>query len=256
MSKEIVDFTEDQLREAFTQVGLRAEDVERALKDYTRYRESELTSLSLLSYRELMAIGTDEVRGLIKKNGIEIAENIVRDYLRYVNYKKAIAECYLRTKDWNKVISTTVYSDINEANESFIDYVEETYQTKVKDATHLRKLCNINTDKDGDGATLNELEDVILLSRLTKYLRALDNALNKGAMYKDLLQIKPKDYGLPEAWSRSYCSDQNSSILWAIATHFLILEPGNMIRPELRVIAQEIEAPYSVLLDAHKLALY
>jgi hypothetical protein len=253
MSNQVIDFTEDQLRRVFIQIGLRAEDVEKALKDYTRYRESELTSLSLLSYRELMAIGTEAVKGQIKLNGIEIAEDIVRDYLRYVNYKKDIAESYQNSRDWNIVLTTVVYSDIDESNESFIDYVEETYQTKVKDATHLKKLCNINTDKDGAGATLNELEDIITTSRLTKYNRALETALNKGAMYKDLLQIKPTDYGLPETWSRYLSSDQYTAIIWAINEFFMIGGFYNTTSPELRVIAKEIEAPYSVLLDAHKL---
>ena len=49
MSKEIADFTEYQLRGAFTGMGLSPEDVDRAIKDYQRYREGELKAIKLLS---------------------------------------------------------------------------------------------------------------------------------------------------------------------------------------------------------------
>ena len=75
--------------------------------------------------------------------GGEIVADILKVYLHYLNYKKQIAETYQESKDWGVVFSTSVYSDVNEAQESFIDYVEETYQTKVKDGKHLQILTGI-----------------------------------------------------------------------------------------------------------------
>ena len=249
MSKEIIDFTEIQLREIFSKAGLNSQDIDRAIADYMRYRESELSSLSILSYKDLQSLGaeafTEEVFKL--RQGGEIVEEILRDYLRYINYKKQIAETYQESKSWDKVITTAVYSDVEDAQESFIDYVEETYQTKVKDAKHLQILTGITEE------TLEGLEETITTSRYSKYFRALDKALQEGAKYKDLLQIKPQDYGLPETWSGCLATDQYSSILWAIENAFLIGEPNTSVRPDLKAIAQDIEAPYSVLMDAHKI---
>jgi len=216
------DYSEVTLRDIFTQAGLNSDLTERAIKDYQRYRESELSSLSILSYKELQNLGaealTEEVFKL--REGGEIVEEILRDYLRYLNYKKEIAETYQESKSWDKVITTAVYSDIKEAQESFIDYVEETYKTKIKDAKHLQELTGITEE------TLEGLEETVINSRYSKYFRALEKALQEGAKYKDLLQIKPQDFGLPNTWRGCLGSDQYSSILWALSFEFMINEPG------------------------------
>lgn len=167
----------------------------------------------------------------------------------YIKHLKEIREVYEESKDWDKVISTAVYSDVNEAQEAFIDYVEEVYKTKVKDAKHLQKLTGITEE------TLEGLEETVINSRYSKYFRALEKALQEGVKYKDLLQIKPQDFGLPKTWSGCLGSDQYSSILWALSFEFFsIIEPPSlMLLPDLRSIAQEIEAPYSVLMDCYNL---
>ena len=246
MNKEIVDFTETQLKDLFSKAGLNSQDIDKAIADYIRYRESEISSLSILSYNDIQKLGAEALTDGLR-TGVDIVEEILRNYLRYLNYKKEIAETYQESKSWDKVITTAVYSDVKEAQESFIDYVEETYQTKVKDGKHLQKLTGITEE------TLEGLEETITASRYSKYYRALEKALQEGGKYKDLLQIKPQDYGLSKTWSGCLGSDQYSSILWAIDFEFNISEPNTSVRPDLRVIAQEIEAPYSVLMDAHKI---
>ena len=177
----------------------------------------------------------------------------------YIKHLKEIREAYEESKDWNKVISTALYSDVDEAQEAFIDYVEEVYKTKVKDAKHLQKLTGLKEDslkeepniKAGEETTF---EQIITASRYSKYFRALETALEGGATYPELLKIKPKEYGLPEKWNKVLGSDQYSSILWALSFSYLIGEPASlMMLPSLRTIAEEIKAPYSVLMDAYKL---
>ncbi len=164
----------------------------------------------------------------------------------YLKHLKEIREVYEESKDWNKVISTAVYSDVDESQEAFIDYVEEVYKTKVKDAKHLNKLIG--------GGDIEVLEAVIISSRYSKYFRALETALQEGATYPELLKIKPKEYGLPEKWNKVLGSDQYSTILWALSLSYCVNYPGSlMILPSLRAIAEEIKAPYSVLMDAYKL---
>jgi hypothetical protein len=182
------------------------------------------------------------------KSGEEIVEEILRTYLRYIDYKKQIVETYQESKDWDKVITTAVYSDVEEAQESFIDYVEETYQIKIKDAQHLQKLTGITQE------TLEGLEQTLTSSKYSKYFRALEKALQEGIKYNNLLKIKPQDFGLPKTWSGCLGSDQYSSILWALSFQFLLNEPNYLISlPDLRSIAQEVEAPYSVLMDCYNL---
>lgn len=266
------DYSEVTLRDIFTQAGLNSDLTERAIRDYQRYRESELSSLSILSGNDIRQIGAealaDKVRNL--RSGGEIVAEILRDYLRYLNYKKQIAETYQESKNWGVVFFTSVYSEVKEAQEAFIDYVEEIYQTKVKDGKHLQKLTGIthldswdskagkyifpDTEEEAKENAIRELEETVIKSRYSKYFRALEKALQEGAKYKDLLQIKPQDFGLPKTWSGCLGSDQYSSILWALSFEFLIDEPASlMLLPDLRSIAQEIEAPYSVLMDCYRL---
>jgi hypothetical protein len=53
MNNEIKDFTVTQLRGFFTEIGLSPELTEKAIKDYERYRASELNELFFLSASEL-----------------------------------------------------------------------------------------------------------------------------------------------------------------------------------------------------------
>jgi len=250
MDTEIIDLTERQLREVFTIVGLRAEDIDKAIKDYMRYRETELSDLSLLTPRDYQTLGAEDLYKKVSsklRDGSDIVEQILRQYLGYLHEKREIVEAYQESKSWDTVITTVVYSDSNSSQEAFIDYVEEVYQIKVKDAKHLQKLTGITEE------TLEGLQETLISSRYSKYTRAIETALKDGAMYKDLLQIKPKDYGLPESWDKCLASDQYSSILWAIEDVFRLAEPISAVRPDLRTVAKEIEAPYSVLMDANKL---
>lgn len=172
---------------------------------------------------------------------------------------KGITEAYSKSKSWEDVI-TSGYFNSEEATsmEAFIDYVEEIYKTKVKDAKDLDKLTGIKSllskEPNIEKGKEPTLEYILTRAKNSKYFRALERALQEGAKYKDLLQIKPQDYGLPKTWSGCLSSDQYSSILWALSFEFLINEPASlMLLPDLRSIAQEIEAPYSVLMDAHKI---
>lgn len=249
MGKVIIDFTENQLREIFTEAGLETRQIERAIADYFRYRERELSVLSLLSYRDLQSIGAEAIAEEVSKvrPGDEIATEILKDYLRYLNHKKRIAETYHESKSWDKVRGDP-YQDDEEATEAFIDYVEETYQTKVKDAKHLQKLTGITEE------TLEELEGAIIKAKYSRYSRALGIAIREGTTYKELLQIKPKAYGLPETWSGCLGSDQYSSLLWAMGIEIGISEPRFLrYLPDLRSIAKELQAPYSVLMDCYNL---
>lgn len=102
--------------------------------------------------------------------------------------------------------------------------------------------------------------------RVDNYYRALYKAIQAGATYKELLEIKPGLYELPETWLTikpkgrgSYNfekEDQATAIQRAIAREFLLdlPHPLDLTRyPGLYVIAEEMKAPYSVIMGAYKL---
>jgi len=272
MSNEITDFSAIQLREAFTQTGLPPELTERAIKDYMRFRASELDELFLLNEYQLRDFKTvrDIVIGSRKKlkDGNELFDEILFNYLSYIDYKSQIAETYQKTKDWATVFNTDVYSDVYEAQESFIDYIEQTYQTKIKDIKQLQELTGIvklNSwdeklkdfkpvgEAEAKENAIRELDETLTRARFNKFSRAIGRALDEGAKYKDLIQIEPKDYGLPESWRYCLASDQYTTILWAISLDYFLREPGFIVlAPKPRDIAEDLEAPLSVIMDAIK----
>ena len=172
---------------------------------------------------------------------------------------KGIKEAYSKSKSWEDVITSGYFnSDENSSMEAFIDFVEDVFKTKIKDAQQLDKLTGLTTllpkEPNIEKGKEPTLEYILTSSRYSKYFRALETALEEGATYPELLKIKPKEYGLPEKWNNVLGSDQYSTILWVLSFEFLINEPASlMLLPDLRSIAQEIQAPYSVLMDCYKL---
>lgn len=200
------------------------------------------------SLRKKGAIKADKViehEALLKDrelfNSLTYLEN---DLLRYLRTKAEIVEAYQKNKDWEEVLNTVVYSDIPDSNEAFVEYVEEVYSVEVKTPKQLEELIVTTVDWIGD---------VFIEAMDSKYSRALKYAIENGAKYKDLLLIEPKDFNLPERWKTWREKDKYRSILWAIEMTFSLSEaPGLMMLPTPRAVAEELEAPYSVIMDSYK----
>jgi len=143
-----------------------------------------------------------------------------------------------------------------------------TIKRKVKDAKHLSKLTGITelyNYWDKEKGFLDDEEAEALAKQTKRPLKSFKatpeqsraEALRQlsGAKYKELLAIEPKDYGLTkEPWQNYGRNTKKSSILGTIGDCFLIYEPGGlMVRPSLRAIAKELEAPYSAIMEAYKL---
>jgi len=177
--------------------------------------------------------------------------SIERENESYTKYYEEIKEAYQNSKDWNKTISEVVWIDERISMEAFIDFVGEVYKTEVKDAKHLQEITGCNEYAETDKI---KLQDVITYARYSKYFTALEIALREGGTYEDLLQIEPKEYKLPETWGVGLGKNKQEAILWAISFEYLLDEPaGLMLLPSPRVIAKEIKAPYSVIMDAYNI---
>lgn len=270
MSNEKTDLSQLDLKGLFINLGLTPELSEKAVIDFERYKEAELRTYISLLPNEISAIAY--VGNLVKKRKLkdsaDLIDEIVNSYIGYINYKSQIAETYQKTKDWATVFNTDVYSDSYEAQESFIDYVEEVYQTKIKDIKQLQELTGIYKlnswdeklkeykpvgDEEAKENAIRELDETLTRARYNKFSRAIGKALDEGAKYKDLIQIKPQDYGLPESWEYCLGSDQYTTILWAISLDYFLREPGFIVlAPKPRDIAEDLEAPLSVIMDAIK----
>lgn len=280
----------NDLRETLSKMGVKAEYIDKIVAKYIRFCEIEVAGyIPPGVYVDELRLDDPEVKGNMFKKSKKVLEDILMDEVRrYTDYRKQITEAYKETGTWEGVYSKCAYQDTPEAEEAFIGAVEEAFNVKVKDAKHLSKLTGITnfynywdkdkgflddeeaealakkekkplesyeaTEKQTGEEALRQLGETITGARYSRYSRSLTVAIENGAKYKDLLQIKPKEYDLPEAWEGTLGKDQNSCILWAIVFTFN-LEGGYFmgLYPSLRDIANELEAPYSVVLDASKL---
>lgn len=161
---------------------------------------------------------------------------------------RTLREFIQETKDWDRLLTYALDKLLEEDTKgSYVELAEEAFKTKIKDAEHLRKVTGLKE------RPLKDLERIITDCKYGKYSNALIKAIGEGATYKDLLKMKPKDYGLPETWEGCLASDHYSAILWAIELAIGTEggRPSIFNMPNLRSIAEEIEAPYSVVMDCY-----
>lgn len=215
-----------------------------------------------------------ELRGKVMDNVVEalIKSSEFKDNLYKKSYErlKAIGD---ESKSYGDLF-TEIYEDDTYLNEIFVRIVEETEGVAITSAKQLQELTGITeiygywdeekgetvpygdkkpTKKEAQEIAFKQIEATFTSAMSYRYSKALEDILEAGGKYSDLLQVKPSFFNLPESWSGTLATDQYSSILWAIENAFLIGEPNPSVRPDLKAIAQEIEAPYSVLMDAHKI---
>lgn len=215
-----------------------------------------------------------ELRGRVMDNVVEalIKSSEFKDSLYKKSYErlKALGD---ESKSYGDLF-TEIYQDETYLNEIFVRIVEETEGVAITSAKQLQELTGITeiygywdeekgetvpygdkkpTKKEAQEIAFKQIEEAFTSAMSYRYSKALEDILEAGGKYSDLLQVKPSFFNLPESWSGTLATDQYSSILWAIENAFLIGEPNTSVRPDLKAIAQEIEAPYSVLMDAHKI---
>ncbi len=222
---------------------------------------------------DLQEYYNQELRGNIKDNVVEafIKTSEYKDSLYKKSYDRLKALSEEKDITWENVLPE-IYEDEQYLNEIFVRLVEEKHGVAITSAKQIQELTGITeiygtwdedkgetvpygdkkpTKKEAQEIAFNQLQDTFIKAMSWRYSKSLEDILQAGGKYNDLLQVKPKYFYLPETWSGCFTSDQGSSILWAIVDTFLIYEPA-AVKPDLKAIAREIEAPYSVLMEAHK----
>lgn len=250
--------------------ALPKEALERAKADLRIFTSGAPEALNNLTTQDLLSVEGDITD--YKREAGKFLPDLYRGYLQYLRDKIDIARIYDKEEDWYSVLSEAVYCDVGSANEAFIDYVEQVYNTKVKDVEHLQELTGIThlgsywdgskkvevtKEEEQKKVAKKELLATLETSKVEKYFRALTGAIDSGAIYKDLQKIEPKDYNLPETWEyfifKNLYKDKQNAIEWAIGDQYAIFESARlMMLPSLRAVAEDIEAPYSVVMNIYK----
>lgn len=159
-------------------------------------------------------------------------------------------------------IFTQIHEDESYLNDVFIQIIEEKEGVAITSAKQLQKLSGIteiweqiiSNKKEAQKEAEKQIEDTFIKGMSNRYSTTIEDMLEAGAKYKDITLLNPKDFNLPDQWTGTLAKNKEDVILWAISFTYLINEPQALITlPNLRAVAEEIEAPYSVLMNCHKL---
>lgn len=115
---------------------------------------------------------------------------------------------------WEEIYTSDVYRDDPRSNETMIRLVEMASGTQIRDAKHLLELTDL------DLSLTKELEDTITQAKEFRYLQVLAYALSKGAKYRDLFEIEPRTFGLPDKWKGFLRDDGNKHNAISEALYF------------------------------------
>ena len=182
--------------------------------------------------------------------------------LRYQKCYEALKKSH-EQKDinsWGDLL-TEIYQDDEALNEIFVRLVEEQENIKITSAKQLQEVTGITEvwsywkgeeqieypdtkegKKQAKAQAKKEIEETFVLAMMYRYGNLLEGMLKTGAKYKDLLSIEPGSFYLPN-------EKQAEVIKKTFTLYYNLIEPSHF-RPDLKTIAEEIEAPYSVLLEA------
>ncbi|PSR56091.1 hypothetical protein AHMF7605_22595 [Adhaeribacter arboris] len=206
---------------------------------------AKATNLGLIKDKQIAS--DNDLGGAFLNNKINSVEI---DYLKYCKKRIKVEKVLNDKKNW---VTTALAIDIDDpqAMETFLDLVEEKFKTIVKDAQHLKEMFADQESRLSDFT--EELENIIIYGRESKYRLALKIAITNGAKYKDLLAIEPKEFHLPDTWSGfvSYLTPANkfSSIAAAISQAFNLMDEDTT-QSRLGEVANELEVSLKVITEA------
>lgn len=243
-----------------------------------------LTSLILNRVEEYKVFNLKPNEEEIKKDINTLLKKVADTIIKSKEFKDEIYN-----KSYNKLkalvdkgetfgdIFTEIYEDEGYLNDIFIRLIEDKEGVAITSAKQLQELSGIteiygywdedknervqykdktiSNKKEAQEEAKKQIEETFIQGMYNRYITTVEDMLEAGAKYKDILLLNPKDFNLPEKWSGTLAKNKEEVMLWAIYLSYSIGEStGLMITPSLRSIAKQIEAPYSVVMDSYKLS--
>lgn len=175
----------------------------------------------------------------------------------YEEAYKRLKQFHKDNNSWDRLFSEIV-EDEDYFCEIFVRLVEEETGELINNPGQLQEatgIYEINGTWEGDKEISSELKkqtmqelatteiiDIFFGAMNHRYYSVLTACLKTGGKYKDLLEIKPSLFHLPE-------KVHQPMIKKVLCIYYSLWDPSD-IRPDMKTIAEAIEAPYSVILAA------
>lgn len=168
-------------------------------------------------------------------------------FTRQLSAKKLLELEQMRKdgSDWQTVWNKTYIDEPSEAD-AFVRLVENEYKVVVKNAAQLQKLTNLKKEAD-----YLDIEETFLQAMELRFYTAIYSLIKSGAKYKDLLNLEPTDFYLPASWETYYGKGSKEIVIKKAI--FQELHDLLIVRADSITVAEMLEAPYSVILEAGKI---
>ena len=198
---------------------------------------------------------------------IDDATNQIYNYYPSELHKKYYQKVYSYLKNLENLEEVHHWSDIIDEmhqenytlSEIFVRLVEEQESVSVTGSVQLQDLVGIysylgyyynedyiklSTEQEQKQQATREFEITFLQAMFYRYLRNLEDCLNTGGKYKELLNIKPVNFNLHKSQVEKL---KDYGIKYILATKYNLLSPD--LSPDLQDIAKILEAPYPLMLE-------
>jgi hypothetical protein len=195
---------------------------------------------------------TEPYKEIIKDNNPEDILN--NEMVRALRNKKIYRRTYYRkvyeglkdteiNKGWIDLI-TEIYEDDKALNEIFVRLVEEQRKVTITSAKALQEntgIYRLGYDKNHEKEEARkQMEHLFTSAMRYRYEKALEEMLDGGEKYSDLLKIAPAKFNLPDGHKKNAIEE-------AIYNSFELGDTPT-IRPNVEDVAKAIGAPFEVVL--------
>ena len=195
---------------------------------------------------------TELYKEIVEDNSSE--DILSNEMVRALRNKKTYRRTYYRKayeglkdteihKGWIDLL-TEIYEDDKALNEIFVRLVEEQRKVIIASAKALQEITGIyrlGYDQNHEKVEARrQMEHVFTSAMRYRYEKALEEMLDGGGKYSDLLKTDPAKFNLPD-------SHKEDTIQEAIYNSFELGDTPT-IRPNLEDVAKTIGAPFEVVL--------
>lgn len=201
-------------------------------------------------------VSHEEAFGITMERRKELALRILEQASLFSEFKEPVYQrLYLRMEalakggaSWESLLDEVAIDDDSEA-EIYVRIVEELNGRSI--ASDMDLLWTTGLDKTNKERQ-EEIKELFYRAMSYRYRVLLENLLMAGATYNELLAVKPSQLNLPETWS---IGGQERNQAKTIAFNIMLIFNLNELlffRPSLRHIAEELQAPYTVIMQAYE----
>jgi hypothetical protein len=187
----------------------------------------------------------------------------------YEKTYEAFRESSRENETWQDLF-TEISPDERFLHEIFLRLVEEQEKIEITSARQLQDITGIThiygywdeekgelapyegkkivTKKQAQAEAYEQVEETFTKAMQFRYERFLKERLRNGEKYKDLLEVNPSRFYLPEDY-------KETAIKRAVSQYFELWDTSRL-KPNFGSIADKIDAPYSFVINASKQSFY